>query len=551
MDNYARIKAAKSEKKADLVIKNAKICDLACHEIYEGDVAVADGVIVGCGSYEGEVEIDAEGGYVMPSFVESHVHIESSMLTPAEFAKLEAAWGVTEVIADPHEIANVAGEDGLEFMINSAQGVPIDIHFMLPSCVPATEFDDAGAVIGAGKTAELMKKYDFFGVGEMMNYVGLLNLVPDVVEKVTTERCVDGHAPLLSGKELNAYAAAGIRTDHECTNEKEALEKISKGMYVMMREGTQSKNIEGLYKAVNPYTLRRFLFCTDDRYLGDVMREGSISNCVKKAVGLGMDSLDALIIACLNPSECYNLGRRGLIAPSYKADMIISRDLTAEHITHVFKDGKLIAKDGKALFETKNADASKVKNSVHIAPVASSDFALEYKKGMPVIEVFPKSLWTKCCETHEREELNLCAVIERHKGTGRMGKCFIKGFDLKGGAIAQTIGHDSHNITVLGDDTASMAAAVNALGTMGGMSVAKGGRAIAYMPLEIAGLMSDKCAEETLCEHDKIISAMGTLEVNSEIDPFMLLSFLSLLVIPSVKISDRGLFDVEKWRFFD
>ncbi len=551
MDNYMRINAAKGEKKADLVIKNAKICDLALHEIYEGDVAVADGVIVGCGSYEGETEIDAEGGYVMPSFVENHVHIESSMLSPAEFAKLEAAWGVTEVIADPHEIANVAGEDGLRFMMESAQGVPIDIHFMLPSCVPATEFDDSGAVIDAEKTAELMKKYNFFGLGEMMNYVGLLNLVPDVVEKLATDKPIDGHAPLLSGKELNAYAATGIRTDHECTNEKEALEKISKGMYVMMREGTQSQNIEGLYKAVNPYTLRRFLFCTDDRYLGDVMREGSISNCVKKAVGLGMDPLDALTIACLNPSECYDLGRRGLIAPSYKADMIISRDLTAEHITHVFKNGELIAKDGRALFEGRNPDASKVKNSVHIAPVSAEDFELEFKKGMTTIEVFPKSLLTKAYETRERGELNLCAVIERHKGTGKIGRCFIKGFDLKGGAIAQTIGHDSHNITVVGDDEESMAAAVNALGTMGGMSVAKGGKAIAYMPLEIAGLMSERSAEETLCEHDKIIAALSELEVNNEIDPFMLLSFLSLLVIPSVKICDRGLFDVEKWRFFE
>ncbi len=549
MDNYKRIKTAKGEEKCDLVIKNAKIADLFTHSVIEADLAITDGVIVGWGEYEGNEEIDAMGKYVIPSFVESHVHIESSMLTPGEFAKLEAVCGVTCVIADPHEIANVSGEAGLKFMIECAKDLPVDIFFMLPSCVPATPFDSSGAVIDAENVRRLMEKYNFHGLGEMMNYPGLLSGVGDVIEKLDTEKVIDGHAPLLSGKELNAYISAGVKTDHECTNKEEALEKISKGMYVLMREGTQSKNIKDLIGAVNPHTVRRFLFCTDDRYLGDVMSSGSISNCVKTAVDNGMDVFDALTIASLNPAECYNLGKRGAIAPSYKADVIISEDLTASRITHVFKDGKLISKNGKALFKAECADAKAVKDSVHIKEMSKEDFDIEFKEGTKVIKVLPHSLLTECECVQSDEGLNLCAVIERHKGTGNIGKCFIKDFGLKGGAIAQSIGHDSHNITVVGSDCESMAVAVNALGKQGGMSVVKDGKLLSFMPLPIAGIMSDKSARETLEMHEEILSNLNKLEYSSEIDPFMMLSFLSLLVIPHVKISDKGLFDVDKWDF--
>ncbi|MBQ7876183.1 MAG: adenine deaminase [Clostridia bacterium] len=549
MDNYKRIKAAKGEEKCDLVIKNARICDLFTKSIIESDLGITDGVIIGWGKYEGVNEIDAEGSYVMPSFVESHVHIESSMLAPFDYAKLCAIKGVTEVVADPHEIANVAGEEGLKFMLESAKGLPVNIHFMLPSCVPATPFDSSGAVIDSNVLHALLEKYDFYGLGEMMNYPGLLACVPDVVEKLNTDKIIDGHAPLLTGGDLNAYIASGIKTDHECSNVDEALEKISRGMYVLMREGTQSRNIKDLAGAVNPNTLRRFLFCTDDRYLGDVIEHGSISNCIKVAVEMGIDPLDALVVACLNPTECYNLGKRGAIAPSYKADIVISRDLNATFITHVFKDGVLIAKDGKALFEGKNAPDENVRNSVHINPVCAKDFEIEFKKGMDVIEVLPHSLLTNGTKAYSEEGLNMCAVVERHKMTGNIGKCFLKDFGLKGGAIAQSIGHDSHNITVVGSDTKSMAEAVNALGKTGGMSVVKNGKLVAFMPLEIAGIMSDKSAEETLKMHEKILEAVKEISFNDNIDPFMMLSFLSLLVIPNVKISDKGLFDVNKFDF--
>ncbi len=549
MDNYKRIKAAKGEEKCDLVIKNARICDLFTKSIIESDLGITDGVIIGWGKYEGVNEIDAEGSFVMPSFVESHVHIESSMLAPLDYAKLCAIKGVTEVIADPHEIANVAGEEGLKFMLESAKDLPVNIHFMLPSCVPATPFDSSGAVIDSNALHALLEKYDFYGLGEMMNYPGLLATVPDVVEKLNTDKIIDGHAPLLTGSDLNAYIAAGIKTDHECSNVAEALEKIRLGMYVLMREGTQSRNIKDLAGAVNPNTLRRFLFCTDDRYLGDVMENGSISNCIDVAVKMGIDPLDALVIACLNPTECYNLGKRGAIAPSYKADIVISRDLNAKSITHVFKDGVLIAKDGKALFEGANAPDEKVRNSVHINPVCEKDFEIEFENGMDVIEVLPHSLLTNGVKAFSKEGLNMCAVVERHKMTGNIGKCFLKDFGLKGGAIAQSIGHDSHNITVVGSDTKSMAVAVNALGKSGGMSVVKNGELVAFMPLEIAGIMSDKSAEETLKMHEEVLRAVKDISFNDNIDPFMMLSFLSLLVIPNVKISDKGLFDVNKFDF--
>ncbi len=549
MDMVKRIKAAKGEIKADLVIKNAKICDLLCHRIYEGSVAVTDGVIVGTGDYEGEKIIDAEGGFLLPSFVESHVHIESSMLSPGEFARIEAAHGVTEVIADPHEIANIAGENGLKFMVESAKGLPVNIRLMLPSCVPATPFDNSGAVIDAKMTRLLMDKYGFYGLGEMMNYPGVLSENRDVLEKLSCADIIDGHAPSLKGKMLSAYLTAGILTDHECVTIEEALEKISKGMYVMLREGSQSKELEKLTGIINQGTIRRILFCTDDKHLGDMMAEGTISNCVRKAINLGVDPLDAFTIACLNPSECYKLGRRGLIAPSYSADMIITKELTCEHITHVFKSGELIAKDGEALFEGHVADMSLVSKSVHIKHMTKKDFELEFKPSMTAIEVMKHSLVTKACHPETKRGLNLCAVIERHHNTGNIGRCYIKGFDLKGGAIAQSIGHDSHNITVVGDDEASMAAAVNALGEDGGISVARNGKAIAFMPLEIGGVMTKKTAREALNEHEAVMRAAEGLDMNKDIDPFMLMAFLPLLVIPSLKISDRGLFDVDGFKF--
>lgn len=547
--NKRILNAALGNEKAELVIKNAKIIDVFCHSIVSGDVAVTAGVIAGVGKYEGEKEIDADGAYVMPSFIDAHLHIESSMLSPAEFARVIAPKGVTTVIADPHEIANVCGEAGLEYMINSAKDVPVDIKFMMPSCVPATPFEDSGAVINAEKTKEIMSRHTFYGLGEMMNCPGITGLDDDVLSKLDCADIIDGHAPSLTGNDLCAYAACGIRTDHECINAEELAEKVRRGMYVHLREGTQSKNIEALAKGITPYTLRRLLFCTDDRYLGDIMRDGSVSNCIKKAVSCGIDPIDAVIMATLNAAECYKLDRLGAVAPGFCADLIISRDITGGDIAAVFKDGVMIAENGKALFSVPKADSSKVTGTVNIPHITAEMLTPVFSPSVPAIKVLPHSLYTVPSLHESSDGLNMCAVIERHHMTGNIGRCFIDGFALKGGAIAQTIGHDSHNITVLGDSAEDMAAAVNALGKNGGMAVCARGKAT-YFELNIAGLMSDNDAEAVLGGHKKVEAALSELSYNEGIDPFMMLSFLSLPVIPEIKLTDRGLFNVNKMEFY-
>lgn len=543
------IEAAAARIPAELVIKNARVIDVFCRDIIDADVAVSGGMIIGLGSYDGESELDARGQYLMPSFIDSHVHIESSMLSPAEYAKIIAPKGVTAVIADPHEIVNVCGEAGIRYMMESAENVPVDILYMLPSCVPATPFDHAGVSINAEQTRDLMQKYSFLGLGEMMNYPGVVQADEETLGKIACAEIVDGHAPMLSGKKLNAYLVSGVMTDHECSTPEEMHEKISKGMYVQIREGTQSQNLEALIRGITPYMMRRILFCTDDRYVGDIIREGSITNCVRKAVQYGVNPIDAITIASLNAAQCYGLHGRGAIAPGYRADFMLCKDITAQEITHVFKDGKCIAHDGKAMFSAQPADCTQVTSTVRCAPLCADDLCIPFYAGMPVIGVLPKSLYTLKKTADTKEGLNLCAVIERHKGTGNIGKCYIDGFGLKGGAIAQTIGHDSHNITVLGDNAEDMAAAVNALGKEGGMCVVKDGTVTGLFPLPIAGLMSNMDAQDTVQAHKHIMEAVSELEMNQEIEPFMMLSFLSLLVIPEWKLGDKGIFDVNAWKY--
>lgn len=545
----SKINAALSKTKADIVFKNAHVVDIFCHRILTCDVAVSQGYIVGLGSYDGNQEIEATNQYLMPSFIDSHIHIESSMLCPDEYAKIVAPKGVTTIIADPHEIANVCGEDGLIFMLQSAKNVPVDIHYMLPSCVPATPFDQAGAEIDALSTVRLFQKYDFLGLGEMMNYPGVLALAPEVLAKLKCSDIIDGHAPLVSGKELNAYLCAGIHTDHESTSPEELTEKISKGMYIQIREGTQAQNLKELIKGLTPYTLRRLLFCSDDRYLGDIIDQGSISNCIGKAVSLGIDPLDAITIASFNAAECYGLKNKGAIAPGYRADLVLSADLAAQNILAVYKDGQLIAQNGQALFDSKKVPQDKVLHTVHIPSVTPNTFDFYFTPGSPAIQVFPQSLYTKQIRPSSSQGLNLCAVIERHGGNGEIGQGFIAGFDLHNGAIAQTIGHDAHNITVIGDNPEDMALAVNALGTEGGMTVVCQGVIQNRFLLPIAGLMSDKPAQEVLQQHQELLKAVQQLSINPQIDPFMLLSFLSLLVIPDIKLSHAGLFDVNTMCF--
>lgn len=545
------INIAKGEEKAELVLKNANVVDVFSHKILECDVAIADGKIVGLGEYNGYCEVDLHGNYVMPSFVDAHIHIESSMLSPAQYARAIVPFGVTKIVADPHEIVNVCGENGLSYMINASKDIPFDVHFMLPSCVPATPFDSSGCTLNGEDTLNLFKKYDLFGLGEMMNFPGIISADNDVLKKLECTDKIDGHAPGVRGKNLNAYVNCGIKTDHECISLEEAQEKISLGMYILIREGSGAKNLESLKPLINPYTLRRLMFCTDDKHLDDVLEEGTISNCINKAIDLGVDPIDAITMASLNTCECYGLKNEGAIAPGYKANLLVCGDLTAKNILQVYKDGKLVAKDGEPLFKVPEVDTSKVTNTINIKPLLTSDFDYKFSPDKTVIEVTPNSLYTKGIKCETSEGLNLAAVIERHNATGNIGKAFVKGIGIKNAAVAQSIGHDSHNICVVGDNSFDMLKAVEALGTDGGISIVRNGKVICTFKLPIAGLMSEKPYEEAVKEYEQVFESLKEICGKDDSSLLMIMSFMSLLVIPDVKLSDKGIFDVNQWKFID
>ncbi|MEE0943926.1 MAG: adenine deaminase [Clostridia bacterium] len=541
---------ALSNEISDLVIKNAKIVDVFNGKIIYGNVAVSRGVIIGIGDYEGKSEYDANGAYLMPGFIDSHIHIESSMVTPAEYSKVVMPKGVTTAICDPHEIANVCGIDGILFMMENAKNSPLDFKFMLPSCVPAASFEDSGAVIDAKKTKEYMEEYDFFGLAEMMNYPGLLFKDKEVLDKISFSKVIDGHAPSVSGKDLCAYAGSGILTDHECTSAKEMEEKISSGMYALLRCGRMSKEFSEMAASVNRYNASRVAFCTDDRNLSDIIERGTIQNCIVTANNAGMDIFDAIRAASLNAAMCYGFNNVGAIAPGYVADLVLSKDICPKEILAVWKAGDLVAEHGQSKFETGDIiRADSVYGTVNIAPFKAEDLICEFSADTPVISIDAGSLLTKKILCDSKEGLSHLAVIERHKSTGKIGRCYLDNYGIKGGAIASCIGHDSHNITVVGDNADDMALAVNSLGKDGGITVVSDGKLVAKLELPIAGLMSDKSAEEVVLAHNIIEREAKELSINPNIDPFMTLAFLSLPVIPELRLTARGLFDVVKFDF--
>lgn len=543
------IDVAMSRTIADTIIKDGTIFDVFNHEFKKTDVVISNGKIVALGTgYSAENIIDATGKYIVPSFIDAHVHIESSLLTPTEYAKVVIPKGVTTVIADPHEITNVLGEKGISFMMNSAKTVPLDVEFMMPSCVPCTPFEHSGCVIDGDMTKKLISKYKFLGLAEIMNFVGVINNDSDVIKKLSCGLFADGHAPLITGKELCAYVCGGIKTDHECSTSKEALEKISMGMSILIREGTGAKNIQALIDAINPYNLKNFAFCTDDKHINDIVKEGTILNCIKKSVSCGLSIEDALTMATINPAKVYNLVDKGAIAPNYIADLIIC-DKTLDNIYTVLKDGEIVADNGSHTFKDTIISIDEVSNTVNIKPVTSQDFELTFKNGMPVIEAIEGTLITNKIYPNTHEGLSICAVVERHNATGNIGKAFIKNIDIKDGAIAQTIGHDSHNITVIGDNPSDMALAVNSLGNHGGICIVKDGKVISYMELKVAGLMSSKSYVEVLFEDNDIVEKTKFISKNGSSTILMLLSFLSLVVIPNLKLNDTGLFDVSNWKY--
>lgn len=557
------IDAAVGRKKAETVLKNGRFVNVFTGEICEGDIAVEGGKIVGFGKYEGETEYDIAGKIVVPGLIDAHVHIESSQLSPEEFARLVLPRGTTTAIADPHEITNVCGIAGAKYIADASENTPLEVKVMLPSCVPATAFETSGATLTGADTEKYIGADFIHGLGEFMNYPGVLYKDSEVMKKLAAARkagkVVDGHAPATSGLGLNAYIAAGISTDHECTSPEEALEKVSKGMYVHLREGSATRNVAANCGAANAANLRRFLLCTDDRHAADLKAKGHLDNALRVAVAAGMNPVWAIIAATLNSAECYRLYGKGAIAPGYDADIAVFDDLKNFNCAMVFKGGRLVAKEGKALFKTgEKYLPAEVKNTVHVGNVAPDDFKIKLKgRRANVIRLLKDNVVTeKVVREIESEngDVKLCgtdllklAVVERHHGTGNIGLGLLEGYGLKNGAIALTIAHDSHNIIVLGDNNADMAAAVAELKRIGGgMAIAEGGKAQS-LPLDIAGLMSSLPAEEYIAQSEKLLEKAYSMGVSRDVEAFMSLSFLALLVIPSLKLSDRGLFDADKF----
>ncbi|MCL2751228.1 MAG: adenine deaminase [Firmicutes bacterium] len=560
------INVARGLAEADLVLKNGYVVNVFTRTAERADVAISGSRIAGVGTdYKGKREIDCSGFYVMPGFIDTHVHIESSMLSPVEFCKAILRWGTTTFIADPHEIANVCGEAGVLYMIDECAKVPVNAHMMLPSCVPATRFESAGAEIDAKTAERMIKDPEIFGLGEFMNARGVIENKSECAEKLAAAsragKIADGHCPCLAGKDLAAYIAAGIKTDHECAERASMIERVKMGMYVQMREGSAAKNIAELIKGVNDANLRRITFCTDDMH-ADALTRGHISLNLAKAVECGLDPLSAVVIATLNAAECYGLRDRGAIAPGYAADIAVCRDLKDFTAEYVLVRGELVAQAGKTFCGAVPSADIRVMNTVRHDGVKPEDFEIKSgSKFVNAIKITDQSLVTgrivRKVKIRKDGSVNTdgsgllkLAVVERHKRTGNIGRALLENCGLKGGAIAQTIAHDSHNIIVLGDNDGDMACAVNELIRIGGgIAVASRSRILDSLPLEIGGLMTALPLEQFHERFIKLCECARALDVGPGAEPFMTLSFLALPVIPHVKLTDKGLFDVTKFEF--
>lgn len=566
MKNKSMSNIARGLEPADLVLKNCQIINVFNSEIENNDIAIHNGIIVGIGSYSGKNEINMKNKYVSPGFIDGHVHIESSMLTPSEFSKLVIPKGTTRVIADPHEMANVKGVKGLGFMLKSSLDTPLNVHIMIPSCVPATSFETSGSTIDSEDIYSLRDREGILGLGEVMDYPGVIHAEKSVMDKlnIMQNHVIDGHAPNVYGKDLNSYLLKHIQTDHECTTKEELQEKVKRGMYIHLREGSATRNVAVLSKGVTDKNSHRLMFCTDDKHPMDIVEEGHINYNIKIAIENGVNPITAIQMATINIANCYKLKQIGAIAPGYVADIISFDNISDIQPDHVFINGELVAKDNKVLFETHKFENIHVIDSVNLnTEDINLDLHLKSNQ-VRVIKLVENNVVTK--EVHRtvttdnglyinnpKDDVLKIAIVERHHYTKNIGLALLEGYGLKNGAIAMTIAHDSHNLVVVGDNDKDMIKAIKEIKRIqGGITIVSNNKVIDSLQLEIAGLMTNhdyKVVEQKLKEMNKAARLLGITEAVD--DAFLSLAFMSLPVIPELKITDKGLFDVVQFKPVD
>jgi len=563
-----RLRIAAKREMADLVIKNASIVNVFTGELMEGDLAVSDDAIAGIGHYEGKQTIDAKGKFILPGLIDGHVHIESSMLTPQEFAKVLLIHGVTTAITDPHEIANVAGTKGIQYMLDQSEGLPLDIRVMLPSCVPAVPNDSNGATLYAEDLAPFFKHERVLGLAEVMDFPSVQNTSADMVSKLILTKenngIIDGHAAGIERENLNIYSAAGIRNDHEATTRQEGKDRLDLGLYLMIREGTVAKDLKALLPVVTERNARRCLFVTDDKLIDDLLHEGSVDHCIRLAIKEGLDPITAIQMATINTAECYKQERIGAVSPGYKADFLIVDSLEELTIEHVYKEGKCIVENRRLKTEQfdKQIHDDNSLPGLKYAPFDIKELQLPLQSDIcNVIGVIPNSIVTEhkiekvsvengIFQTSVEEDLLKLIVVERHHRTGNIGRGIVKGFGFKKGAIATTISHDSHNIVAVGTNDEDIWLAIEELKNInGGITAVAEGQLIASLPLPIAGLISNQSYEKLYEQMNILNEQVKQLGGSSSFNPFLTLSFLSLSVIPTLKLTDKGLFDFSSFSY--
>lgn len=563
------IDVAAGRKKADLVLKNGKIVDVYQQKTMEGDVAIVNGLIAGIGeTYEGVETIDVAGKYITPGLIDPHMHVESAYVTPEEFGRLLTPLGTTTVMADPHEIVNVKGLAGLQYMVEAAKHTALDIQYMLPSCVPATNLENAGATITASDMYEPLKDGSTAGLAEFMDFPGVIQAQDAVIDKILTAKAldkrIDGHAPMVEGKDLNAYIAAGIENDHECSTIAELENRISRGMYVFLREGSVTQNLRTLLKGVTRENLRRCVLSGDDVQAKTMLEKGHLDNAIRICIEEGLTPLQAIQMATLNAAECCELKDRGAVAPGLRADLLVVNDLESFDVAQTYIEGKLVAENGAYSLPMTRADASNMENSIHLEDFSIDKLALPLDSGQArTIEVIQNEVLTNEAiidVKHDNDglfvyqpkaDVTKIAIVERHQMTGNVFVGLLKNYGIKKGAIAISIAHDSHNLVVTGTNDADMASAIEALQKQdGGVVLVNNEEVIAAMPLPIAGLMSNSTGEE-VTEQMRLVNeaAYKVLGISEEVDPIMTLSFMSLSVIPTLKITDLGLVNVSEAKF--